>query len=848
MSAENTGKGQQATANAEGKGNSLVALALFAVLALGALALGVYFRTPMLHFSGFYEPDGFYHYSMVRSAVLHSFVIPEYMKLSGWPEPAFAGKQHAELYSVTLIPYFFLQYVGVSYYAIMRLIPLVYGILDAIGAYLLSRYLSKDKLFGVLVILFVSLSIGNAARTSALIYRGDSFVSVFLLGALICAIEALSSSGRNRKLLFMVLAGMFLSITNAVWNGAPFATVIFIVLFLFLLLFGFVFEDRKMLDESKYLLGVFAVWYALVNAYMFAGIMFPGQAFTGIDFIAIFALMLVGWYLINQIIKNRGVFTFLGSTIGRAVAFVLLFVLAVAVVYVIIPNFFYDIFIGGNYLITSNFSATIQELQPPTPSFLWASFSAQEFLSPMGYSLMASAYVQTWQVPPDSALTLWFQKEAHFIFWIALLALFAPYFFMQVEYDGETPASGEKYKMPVLAAACVLLALAAGLAALGHINVGFVLAALAIGAGCVLGLGCSSPRLKFGFNVGLLALVAYMAITAYLQMTTIRFNSLISIPLAIFAAYTVYWLITCTKRYLVLYIIAFVLLGALVAYMLLIDSVYIQGLSPADGINSQFISAMSWLKNNSASNSVVLALWPDGSVVEGIANRTSVTDSVGSQNSTKANAFAAWLFNSSPDPQFLLSSINGKPNYFVVRSVWMLETGGIFTEAGINSTTVQNYGYSAFPEFNERANGTSQALSFSGLGNITEQTIVSRVNGSNVVQSYLASGSRISPMRDVAFYDIMTGNYMLVKQTAYNFTNNQTFLVEYSSVPNPKLPVNVTGGIIFNQGIAESNLMKFMYFCNQYQCPWDNNVAKLQLVYYNGDTKIFKIVYNTTAS
>jgi len=47
-------------------------------------------------------------------------------------------------------------------------------------------------------------------------------------------------------------------------------------------------------------------------------------------------------------------------------------------------------------------------------------------------------------------------------------------------------------------------------------------------------------------------------------------------------------------------------------------------------------------------------------------------------------------------------------------------------------------------------------------------------------------------------------------------------------------------------GIAKSNMVKFLYECGYSSCPWDNNIARLQLVYNNLDTKIFKIVYNDT--
>ncbi|EQD43325.1 hypothetical protein B2A_09940, partial [mine drainage metagenome] len=103
---------------------------------------------------------------------------------------------------------------------------------------------------------------------------------------------------------------------------------------------------------------------------------------------------------------------------------------------------------------------------------------------------------------------------------------------------------------------------------------------------------------------------------------------------------------------------------------------------------------------------------PDGSVVEGWANRTSVTDSVGSQNASKANPFAAWLFNSSSDPQFLSSKINGKPDYFIARYTWMIETQGIYTESNLTANA-SLYGSVLLDQFAENFNATTEFFQLS---------------------------------------------------------------------------------------------------------------------------------------
>jgi len=156
-------------------------------------------------------------------------------------------------------------------------------------------------------------------------------------------------------------------------------------------------------------------------------------------------------------------------------------------------------------------------------------------------------------------------------------------------------------------------------------------------------------------------------------------------------------------------------------------------------------------KNNTPPNSVFLTLWPDGSVIEGWANRTSVTDSVGSQNASKADPFALWLYNSSPDGQFLLSNINGKPDYLLVRYSWLLETEGIFIESGINASLSQLYSYTAFTGLNEQINQSAQIFTFTN-NNFQERTIIINQNNTQKVSSYLILPNGISPVEYVAFF------------------------------------------------------------------------------------------------
>jgi len=338
------------------------------------------------------------------------------------------------------------------------------------------------------------------------------------------------------------------------------------------------------------------------------------------------------------------------------------------------------------------------------------------------------------------------------------------------------------------------------------------------------------------------------------------------------------------------------------------DMFYSSSLFPADEIclpqffctnpqNPPVVQALSWLKNNSASNSVVLTLWPDGSLVEGIANRTSVTDSVGSQNGTKADPFASWLFNASDDAKFLLSPINGKPNYLLVRYPWLLETGGIYTESGYNASSFYNktlvnntinlllsklhvkslsqlnsteanqvgetvnsyieslFGYATFGSLNEQANKTAELFTFTNLQpataqlqNSTAKLLIEHVNNTEKVAAFLyinnnVVGREVMPFANVILYNIVNTNSTVIP-TNTTAQGLYSLLVDYSTTPSTSLPVNITGAYLLAPGLAKSNMVKFLYMCDYTSCPWNNNIASLKLVYNNLDTKIFEIQYN----
>ena len=69
--------------------------------------------------------------------------------------------------------------------------------------------------------------------------------------------------------------------SNYVWNGAAFATAVYMVLLMLVIFVSFIFDKKDLLEDSKYLVAAFVLWYILVNVYLSFGF-FVHQTFTGL--------------------------------------------------------------------------------------------------------------------------------------------------------------------------------------------------------------------------------------------------------------------------------------------------------------------------------------------------------------------------------------------------------------------------------------------------------------------------------------------------------------------------------------------------------------------------------------
>ena len=783
----------------------------FAAAFIVIILLAVGLRIGMLKNQGLFEPDGFYYYSIIKQTVSDNFMVPAYSALSGFPVHNIRGEQTGMEY-LTILPGIVLQYFGVSYLTVMRLIPVLFGALYAILAYFLARHLSKSKILGLLAMFFVAVSSGNIARTAALVYRGDSFIALPLMVALLFMLKALE--GGKKKTAYVILSSVALSTGILVWTGSPFIIAVYMMALLMMIGYGFVVARKELAETNVMLSFGLLLAYLLEHLYVYIGLGRDVGVLYGIDSLGFYIPILLAALAALYLIEHKSMFAMLGHVRGRITIVIVIALAAAAIAFFPVTTYVWNSISGT--ASTTNATAspvgvTTQELQAPTLQFLFASFNAQLYLAPIGvllFLLLASR----------------FDKEGKDHFKISEMDL--------------------------------------------SVNCGFIVA------------------------------FAYFFVTGFMQSLAIRYNAIVSIPIAIFAAYFIYilWMalkdLEFSNRMLMLLpvavmsaaliwfaytsvysaaislslpllaaggIITIAIAALTIAYgfyavvigkvkvrylyvgiiavilMFNLYNTYIASISAsqADGINPLFLDAMTWMKNNTPANSTVMSVWPDGSVIEAWANRTSFLDSVGGEVGPRILSSSQFLFNTSSDTQYLYSIY--KPDYLVARNFWYQELGGLAVEGMVQNAS--QYGFVTLSTLQVTHNDTAQFYSFGSDTYKAMLVLKPQQNGTSAVNGFIgsASGNNYAQVKYVMFYNQADYNYSIITSNAPNALN-YTLLVLYTNR-------TITGSIILGLKLPESNLFKFTFLCNYYECPYGDSNATMTAVYINGDTRIFKINY-----
>ncbi len=747
---------------------------IFIIFTILIIIIGILIRIQLLSNQGFFEPDGFYHFAVIRAAINNNFQIPKTLTLSGAPVNPEITEPYG-LYWVTLIPYFFLRFLGISYYDIFRLIPVLFGILDIIGAYYLSRFLSKNKFFGLLVMFFVAVSLGNVSKTLALVYRGDAFVSIFLIVSLIFILKIFQENNRYKKILYAIFSGISLSFGSLVWNGASFAILVYIIGFLALIVFGYILNNKDMFKKSFYLIFGLGIWFLLVLIYQaLSFIKSSNQALLGLSFITLYLLIIVFYAILYAFDR----FNFFKTRKIKTLAIFGLILFGSLTSVILLQGLINRIFINNGFFHVNSFFSSIEELLPPTYNFTFISFNIVVFLTPMSIFIVLGTIFQNYSL----------------IFWIISIISFMPFLFMKIDSDGTWFDS----KLDI----------------------------------------------KESITPYILILAAYFTITSYLLISGIRFSSLFSIPLAIFSAYSIYWLVNFiinknigldelqkkSKRYMVAPLAFLIFIIIIVLYL----TTVFYHVNVSDGINNQTLNGIKWLSSNTPTNSVILTLWTEGSIVEGWGNRTSIIDSVGSQNVIKINTVYNWLINDNNSAGIFYNESMGSPNYLLVRYYWMNFLPEIYNTLNIsNKMYIMNY-----KNINSNFNGTKYEFSDPSYKTTTLLEPSNKNNTIFPIGRFINSTGTYN-FSSVEFYNV-NNSYI----TQVNYTNGTYYaIVLYSNdtIKNKTIGISPIGVYVLSKNVFYSNIIKVLYECNQSVCIFDNKSISLKLVYMNPDMKIFEI-------
>ncbi len=772
------------------------------------LVLNVFLRTPMLRFQGFFEPDGFFYYAVVRQAVQSNFHVINYLNVSGFPKTNFIGEAPGLIYLV-VVPYFFLRFFGISYYTIMRLMPVLFGITYAVLAYYLAKYLANSRALGLLAMLFVTVSIGNISKTAALVYRGDSFISLFLLLSLLFMLKTLESTDTKGKYLNTGISAFVLSLGITVWTGYSFIIAIYMLTLLILLAYGFVKADHDLLWTNTLLTVGLLGASLLDDAWVLLGLGRAGSALGGAKFFLFWIPIILGNALAIYLIKNKHKINLIGS-VEKRIGVVLAVVAVMLVLYLVLFGEVIGSILGSvgiTNAASSPIGGTTQELQKPSYAFLFASFNFQLYFAPIAVLL---------------------------------------FFLFSDRIHGR-----DQFKI---------------------------------------------KGITINMSQEFVALLSYLAITSYLQLMAVRWSALLSVPIAVFAAYGAYivWVLIMARKVngrmllmgamvlfdvLVVLIISFnatqqfgvnnmllaataFLVTALLTFSLLYDVrtnaksalnlryVYVAFLAvlllltvydtvasvftttQADDIGPQFLGAMMWMRNNTPANATVLSLWADGSVIEGWANRTGFTDTVGGENASRIYSSSRFLLNTSADTQYLYEI--GRPQYIVVRRFWFQEITSIATEANVSNAT---YGYALFSSPNVTRNSTARTYSFTSYypNRYKSIMVAEQETGGSRFFAYLRNGSAYVPIKHVMLLNTTSYLYSISNTSASNALN-YTLLVTYTDN-------GIGGGMLLNHQLFESNAFKLAFLCNYQECPYSDANVSLTAAYLNNDTRIFKLNY-----
>ncbi len=811
---------------------------LIAAIGFAVILLLIYMRMGLIHYQGLFEPDGFFYYAIVKATLANHLSEPQYLGVSGFaPNHNFIGEAPGLPY-ITVIFYLLLKWSGTSALVVMRLLPVFFAALEAIVAYFMVKDLSKNRMLGIFAMFFIAVSSANIARTAALVHRGDTFITLILMVAVYLLVKGIEHKNWQIKAALCSFGAFVLSLGILIWNGFSYIVVVYMLAIMLIAIYAFIKGDMELSKSSLIATLTLFLTFILESIYGSLHGTRLGLPFEGITFVAFYVPLFIGIAFAYYALRKMRHINLLSSKKGRAIISAAIFVIGIIFITVAFHQYVAQMLTASGTTsptstkatannIGSAVGSTTQELQKPSFDFLFASFGLQLILAPIG--IVAFLLFGEGLNMREKKMKLTINPA-----FLTMLGYFAVTAFLQ--YNAIRYNSLLSIPMAIFAAyglyAIVELGMKAHLKSMESIAITSIVSYAFIAYSIYMLYAIAHA----GFAIVAASSNPLNGVNG-LTLFTAHGYILESIPVIIVLAGAVlYTFFALFKRYMKVSYMVLALLLAILIYSTFKTQTESFAFTQADGINQQFLNAMVWMRNNTAQNATVLALWPDGSVVEAWANRTSYMDSVGGENATRIYHFARFLENTTPDSSYLYSI--GKPDYLVARDYWLSELQGL-AEEGLPKN-ISNYSYGILQPVGITNNSTSHIYTFESQGYKAE--IVANYGAANTIPtSYNAyiggvQSTQLERISHVILYNDSNSAYAI-----YNDSNQSapfSIMLLYSGR-------YITGALWFPNALYNSNLFKFVFLCNQLQCAYNeqNSTTTLHLVFANNDTRIYSITY-----
>lgn len=184
------------------------------------LLIGLAVRIIALRTQYFIEPESFTYYASVQQVIANHYQIPSLLPLNGMPPHPYHEK--AALLYMPIVLTLFANWVfglNISVLAIMRWLPIAFGVAGILLAYLAARKLTGSTLAANAAALAYAAMPAAINATAGGHYGGDVFTPVLVMAAFVFLMYGSGEKQRKRQITYAAATAISTVAVLALWNG-----------------------------------------------------------------------------------------------------------------------------------------------------------------------------------------------------------------------------------------------------------------------------------------------------------------------------------------------------------------------------------------------------------------------------------------------------------------------------------------------------------------------------------------------------------------------------------------------------------------------------------------------------